>query len=131
MAEYKKPNVTAEGTYYFGGPVADADVHWSVLSSDYWFRYQCPQGQTCPWYSWTDFEWGDGREGQYYGSYGRLIGEGDAVTDDQVGESVYVCYLNQYTIEQWIEDAEYARENDPEHKGYYSHESCSCQVPGT
>ena len=45
----------------------------------------------------------------------------DAVTDDQVGESVYVCYLNQYTIDQWIEDAEYAAKNDPDHKGYYSH----------
>jgi hypothetical protein len=36
----------------------------------------------------------------------------DAVTNEQVGESVYVCYLNQYTIEQWIEEAEYARQND-------------------
>jgi len=36
----------------------------------------------------------------------------DAVTNEQIGESVYVCYLNQYTIEQWIEEAEYAREND-------------------
>ena len=63
MAEYKKPefqvavttdrdaylggetiDVTAEATYYFGGPVADADVHWSVLSSDYWLPLPVPAG---------------------------------------------------------------------------------------
>ena len=41
-------DVTAEATYYFGGPVADADVHWSVLSSDYSFRYRCPPGPGLP-----------------------------------------------------------------------------------
>lgn len=42
----------------------------------------------------------------------------DAITGDQVGESVYVCYLNQYTIEQWIEEAEYARKNDANDSGF-------------
>jgi uncharacterized protein YfaS (alpha-2-macroglobulin family) len=102
VAEYKKPeyqvsvttdrpaylggdtiNVTVEATYYFGGPVADAKVHWSVLSSDYWFAYQCPQGQDCPWFSWTDYEWGVQNLQQSYGGYGQLIAEGDAVTDAQ------------------------------------------------
>jgi len=36
----------------------------------------------------------------------------DATTGEQVGESVMVCYLNHYTIEQWVEEAEYAVEND-------------------
>ncbi|MGD2207227.1 MAG: Ig-like domain-containing protein, partial [Anaerolineae bacterium] len=75
-------NVSAEATYYFGGPVAEADVHWSVLSSDYAFRYECPQGTSCPRYSWTDFEWGDYGEGQTYGTYGQLIAEGDAETGE-------------------------------------------------
>jgi uncharacterized protein YfaS (alpha-2-macroglobulin family) len=75
--------VTAEATYYFGGPVADADVHWSVLSDDYYFRYDCPQGQSCPWYSWTDSEWGEQPEGDYYYGYGRLVAEGDARTDSE------------------------------------------------
>jgi len=75
--------VTAEATYYFGGPVADADVHWSVLSADYFFRYECPPGQSCPWYSWTDYEWGQQPEGDYYYGYGRLIAEGDARTDSE------------------------------------------------
>ena len=102
VAEYKKPeyevvvttdrgayltgeeiNVSAKATYYFGGPVASADVHWSVLSSEHWFQYTCPPGQTCPWYSWTDDEWGGYDEREYYGGYGRLIAEGDALTDEQ------------------------------------------------
>lgn len=102
VAEYKKPefqvtvsadrdaylggdtiDVTAEAVYYFGGAVAGADVHWSVLSSDYWFYYTCPRGQSCPWYRWTDSEWGRYDERTYYGSYGSLVAEGDAQTDDQ------------------------------------------------
>lgn len=35
----------------------------------------------------------------------------DAVTDDRVGESVYVCYLNQFNIQRWVEAAEYAIKN--------------------
>jgi len=102
VAEYKKPEfqvslttardaylsgdtlgVSVEATYYFGGPVADAQVHWSVLSDDYTFRYECPSGQSCPWYSWTDFDWGSYEGQEYYGRYGRLVAEGDARTDAQ------------------------------------------------
>ncbi len=104
VAEYRKPeyqvtvtadreaylggetiNVSAEATYYFGGPVADAAVHWSALSSDYWFSYRCPQGQSCPWYSWSDYEydWDDYKYERFYGSYGRPVAEGDTKTDDQ------------------------------------------------
>ncbi len=102
VAEYKKPeyqvavttdrdaylsgeaiNVSAEATYYFGGPVADAAVHWSALSSDYWFSYECPQGSSCPWYSWFDYEWGSYEDARLYGSYGRLLAEGDTQTDGQ------------------------------------------------
>lgn len=100
VAEYKKPEyqvsvtteqtdyvagdvitVTAEATYYFGGPVTDAEVHWSVLSGDFSFRYDCPQG--CPWYRWADYEWGRySWDEESYGQYGRLIAEGDAKTDE-------------------------------------------------
>jgi uncharacterized protein YfaS (alpha-2-macroglobulin family) len=102
VAEYKKPefqvstttdrdaylsgdtiDVSAGSTYYFGGPVTDANVHWSVLSSNYFFSYQCPQGQSCPWYSWSDYEYGSDQGQPSYGSYGRLIDEGDAQTDAQ------------------------------------------------
>jgi uncharacterized protein YfaS (alpha-2-macroglobulin family) len=75
-------DATAEATYYFGGPVAGADVHWSVLADDYVFRYECPPGTDCPPYSWTDFEWGDWTEDEY-GTFGGLIAEGDGETDDE------------------------------------------------
>ena len=75
-------DVSAEATYYFGGPVTDAEVHWSVLSSDYFFHYRCPQGQSCPPYSWIDYELDEEEEGPFYGSFGQLIAEGDARTDE-------------------------------------------------
>jgi uncharacterized protein YfaS (alpha-2-macroglobulin family) len=100
VAEYKKPefqvtvitdqdaylssdtiDVSAESTYYFGGPVGNAQVHWSVLSSNYFFTYLCPQGQSCLPYSWSDYEYGSDQNQQTYGGYGRLIDEGDAQTD--------------------------------------------------
>jgi uncharacterized protein YfaS (alpha-2-macroglobulin family) len=105
VAEYRKPeyqvaveadqdnyaagdtiNVTVEATYFFGGPVADAKVHWSVLSDGFTFSYDCPGGQRCPRYRWTDEEW------RYYWYYyeedygydfGELIAEGDTQTDSQ------------------------------------------------
>ncbi len=99
VAEYRKPefqvrvttdrpaylsgdtiNVTAAATYYFGGPVADAPVHWSVLSNDYYFSYRCPAGQPCPWYDFSDAEWEWYYE-ETYGGYGQLIAEGDTRTD--------------------------------------------------
>ncbi len=102
VAEYRKPeyqvavatdrdaylsgemvNVTTEGTYYFGGPVAQADVRWSVLSDDYWFVYQCPLGETCPWYDWIDYEWGGLYREEDYGAYGELIAQGDTKLDNQ------------------------------------------------
>ncbi len=102
VAEYKKPEfqvsvttdrdsyldgdtvaVTAQATYYFGGGVADAAVHWSLLSDDYAFRYTCPAGQSCPYYSWRDYDWGSYEDETYYSGYGRLIAEGDARTDEE------------------------------------------------
>jgi uncharacterized protein YfaS (alpha-2-macroglobulin family) len=109
VAEYKKPefqvqvqpertdyaageaiDVTAGASYYFGGPVADAAVHWSVLSEDYYFSYDCPQGRKCPWYSWSDYDpwyssWDDwsAYEEESRNPYGRLIAEGDTRMDSQ------------------------------------------------
>ncbi len=75
-------DVAVTATYYFGGPVANAEVTWNVLSSPYNFRYACPVGTQCPSYSWTDWEL-EGDYGESYGSYGRLIAQGTTMTDDQ------------------------------------------------
>ncbi len=100
LAEYRKPEfqvavttdrdaylngetirAVVEASYYFGGAVANARVNWNVLSADYGFSYQCPRGEKCPYYSWTDYDWERERGG--YGSYGRLIASGETVTDEQ------------------------------------------------
>ena len=96
VAEYRKPefqvsvetdrdayvqgdtiNVTAQATYYFGGPVANADVTWSVLSRNYFFRWDGPG-----YYDFTDYQW-EQREEQYYGGYGYLIAQGQGTTDGE------------------------------------------------
>ncbi len=33
----------------------------------------------------------------------------DLTTGDQVGDSVYVCHLNQQTLDKWVHDAQWAR----------------------
>ena len=100
LAEYRKPEfqvavttdrdaylngetirAVVEASYYFGGAVANAQVNWNVLSAEYGFSYQCPRSEKCPYYSWTDYDWGRERGG--YGSYGRLIASGETVTDEQ------------------------------------------------
>jgi alpha-2-macroglobulin len=76
-AEYvqdDKVNVTALATYYFGGPVANAEVRYSVLSADYMFRY-AGKG----WWDFTDYDYS--RQGEYFGSYGELVAEGTGTTD--------------------------------------------------
>lgn len=102
VAEYRKPEyqvsvttdrpayfsgdtlaVTGEATYYFGGPVANAAVRWSALSDDYTFTYDCPAGQSCPWYSWGEYEWDWYFYRPEYGGYGRLLAQGEAQTDAQ------------------------------------------------
>nr|MBC8253009.1 Ig-like domain-containing protein [Ardenticatenia bacterium] len=71
-----KVNATAQATYFFGGPVADAEVGYSVLSADCFFDYQ---GKG--WWDFTDYD--TSRRGEYYGSYGEVIAEGTGVTDSE------------------------------------------------
>ena len=95
VAEYRKPefqvtvetdeieyaqgdeiNVTAQATYYFGGPVADAEVRYSVLSADHFFNYQ---GEG--WWDFTDYDFSRYRYEDYYSFYGELIADGTGTTD--------------------------------------------------
>ncbi|MCP4536321.1 MAG: hypothetical protein GY832_04170 [Chloroflexi bacterium] len=70
-------NVTALTTYYFGGPVADAEVRYHVLSADHFFRYQ-GQGR----WSFRDRDYSRlWRRDERYSSYGELIDEGTGITD--------------------------------------------------
>jgi uncharacterized protein YfaS (alpha-2-macroglobulin family) len=95
VAEYRKPefqvevetdrteyvqgddvNITAQATYYFGGPVADADVRYAVLSADHFFDYQ---GRG--WWDFIDYDFSQRWGGDTYGSYGELIADGTGTTD--------------------------------------------------
>jgi uncharacterized protein YfaS (alpha-2-macroglobulin family) len=96
VAEYRKPEfqvdvqtdaleyahgdeikVSAQATYFFGGPVADARVRYAVLTNDYYFTYKGGG-----WWDFTDVDysswwyWYERR-----GSYGELIAEGEGKTD--------------------------------------------------
>jgi uncharacterized protein YfaS (alpha-2-macroglobulin family) len=96
--------VSAVATYFFGGPVAEAQVHWSVLSRDYFFPWQ---GKG--YYDFVDYEWEE--RGQYYGAFGELIAEGTGKTDAEgrftfkVPADIALKKLSQvFTIEASVTD---------------------------
>jgi uncharacterized protein YfaS (alpha-2-macroglobulin family) len=123
VAEYRKPEfevavetdrdayvqgdeiaVSAVATYYFGGPVANAQVHWSVLSQDYFFPWQ---GKG--YYDFVDYAWEE--RGQYYGAFGELIAEGTGETEAEgrftfkVPADISLKKLSQaFTIEASVTD---------------------------
>ncbi len=94
VAEYRKPEyevevttdraeyiqdetirVTVQARYFFGGPVQNAEVRWTLLSQDYFFRYQ---GKG--WYSFQDFRgWDYYRPDRF--RYGEPLAEGQGRTD--------------------------------------------------
>ncbi len=94
VAEYRKPefqvqvetaraeyvqgdriNVTAQANYFFGGPVASADVSYVVLSRDYFFDYQ-----GLGWWDFADYDyWRSGGSGPY----GERVAEGEGATDSE------------------------------------------------
>jgi uncharacterized protein YfaS (alpha-2-macroglobulin family) len=98
--------VTVDAAFFFGGPVSNAAVHWSVLSADYVFPFQ---GQG--YYDFYDYDWSAGGTGPLYGTFGRLISEKDGQTDAQGHATLDVpadlsdSTLSQlYTIEATVTD---------------------------
>ena len=103
VAEYRKPefevavqtdreeyiqgdtiNVTAQATYFFGGPVSDAEVHWALLSRNWQFSWDCGGLKPCPPYEFSDYDWTVERHrGPFYGEFGELISEGSGKTDEE------------------------------------------------
>ncbi len=92
VAEYRKPEyeisaktdkpeytqgeqirVTAQASYFFGGPVKNGKVRWVLTASDAYFDY-AGEG----WYSFSDYDWW---ETQRFGPYGGMISEGEGRTD--------------------------------------------------
>lgn len=96
--------VSVAANYYFGGPVANAQVHWSVLSRGYFFRWE---GKG--YYDFVDYEWEE--RGRYYGPFGELIAEGTGETDEEghftfkVPADISLKKLSQvFTIEASVTD---------------------------
>jgi len=96
--------VSVAASYYFGGPVANAQVRWSVLSRDYFFRWE---GKG--YYDFVDYEWEE--RGRYYGPFGELIAEGTGETDEEgrftfkVPADISLKKLSQvFTIEASVTD---------------------------
>ncbi|MCX7681512.1 MAG: Ig-like domain-containing protein [Anaerolineae bacterium] len=99
VAEYRKPefqvtveadkpayvhgdriNVTAQASYFFGGPVANAQVRYNVLSADYSFYLPGQWGWDFNDYDYDSYwYWMRGR----YSAYGELIASGSGTTDAQ------------------------------------------------
>ncbi|TEU13439.1 MAG: hypothetical protein E3J21_18660, partial [Anaerolineales bacterium] len=141
VAEYRKPEfqvavetdrdeyvqgddiaVSVEATYYFGGPVADADVRWTVLTNDYFFRWT-GRGR----YDFTDYDWTQYR---YYGPQGEFVTEGEGTTDAQgrftfkVPADIADKILSQaFTIEAAVTDVNdqqvASRTDAIVHKGFF------------
>lgn len=73
--------VEIEGSYFFGGGVTNAQVRWTVLAQNYFFRYDGP-GR----WQFVDFDYDTGESGDYVIANGRwmeAIAEGEATTDEK------------------------------------------------
>lgn len=92
VAEYRKPEyevssqtdkaeysqgeqikVTAQASYFFGGPVKNAKVNWVLTAGDAPFDYK-----GSGWYSFSDFDWW---EASTFSPFGGMVSQGTATTD--------------------------------------------------
>ena len=123
VAEYRKPEyeisaktdkaeyvqgeqmqVTTEARYFFGGPVKNAKVRWTLMASDAYFDYQGPG-----WYSFSDFEWWDTTQS---GPFGGMVSQGETRTDSE-GRATFTIPADiskfkgsqHFTVDITIQDA--------------------------
>jgi hypothetical protein len=99
-------DVAVEATYFFGGPVADGQVNWTLLTQDYAFRPDVPG-----WWDWSDTSRWDWWQPQEVPGWGRVIAEGEGTTDAR-GRFVFsvpadiadALFSQQLTIEATVTD---------------------------
>jgi len=102
----ERVNVAVEASYFFGGPVTNADVTWNLLAQDYSFRPDVPG-----WWDWSDTSRWDWWQPQEVPGWGKVIADGEGTTDDQgrfvfsvsadVADSIF---SQQFTIEATVTD---------------------------
>jgi len=68
--------VVADAQFFSGGPVSNAKVKWTLLTDDFYFRYQ---GKG--WYDFSDYDSSRRNVDDYYQGGGYKIAEGEGVTD--------------------------------------------------
>ena len=122
VAEYRKPefqaqmtldrddyihgdeiNAVVEASYFFGGPVANSEVNWTVTSDPYYFD----RWEGTGYYDWADWEY----EERQLGRFGEFLSQGSGMTD---ADGRFVIALpadiserkqsQRYTIEATITD---------------------------
>jgi hypothetical protein len=73
-AQGEKIKVTTSAEFFFGGPVSNATVRWTLLTSDYAFQY-AGEG----FYEFTDYDYS--RSAFYYNTFDEIVSEGEGRTD--------------------------------------------------
>ena len=68
--------VTVDAEFFFGGPVSDADVEWTVFASPYQFEYEGPG-----LYSFANFVEVEGLQPDFIPDLGGIIADGAGTTD--------------------------------------------------
>ncbi len=68
--------VDVNASFFFGGPVSDAAVEYSVLSADYTFQYGGPA-----YYEFADYDFTAGPPPVTFGAFGELIATGETQTN--------------------------------------------------
>ncbi len=68
--------VTAQAEFFSGGPVSEAEVRWTLLSDDYFFRYDGDG-----FYDFTDYDFSRRNFDNFISGFGERIADGEGVTD--------------------------------------------------
>ncbi|MGD1993608.1 MAG: alpha-2-macroglobulin family protein, partial [Anaerolineae bacterium] len=71
-------DVVVEASYFFGGPVSEAQVVWTLLAQDYAFRPDVPG-----WWDWSDTSRWNWWQSQDVPGWGNVIADGEGTTDEQ------------------------------------------------
>ena len=99
-------SATVMAKYFFGGPVANAKLHWTIFSEDFSYNYGGLDA-----YDFRDEDYSMSSDQQNSWGYGRLVAEGDAVTDGQgyfnfqsLADNPYSNDTQLYTIDVQVTD---------------------------
>jgi len=70
-------DMTVDASFFFGGPVSEAEVSWNLLAEDYYFDYQGPGRYSFFDYTYDQYLY----SAQFVPGFGALVDSGSGVTD--------------------------------------------------